>query len=153
MICDNCKKEVPKGSKFCVHCGKKIKKFDSTSEQVNNESFLSKIAGYIATGAGFALGYFFGWIFLLIVIVPFIVGHIFSGWYLKERGNTKIVEIIMWSNLVAWLLPIAGYFTSGATIKLSELEIGSNKKKRLILGYTGFGLSLVNSIIGVLGKV
>jgi hypothetical protein len=154
MNCNNCNKEIPASSKFCVYCGSKTEPLaDSPVEQkkvIENKGVLSKIADYGVSAIAFGIGYAFGWIMLLVIIVPFLVGSWFAKWYGSRAGNTSIVNVIAWANIATWFLPVLGYFTAGAAIKFSDLKTGKERKKLLILGSIGLVLSLVNSIVGVL---
>jgi hypothetical protein len=154
MECSYCSKEIPANSKFCVHCGAKLDAVDNkpSENQTTNEnkSMFSKIADYGVSAIAFGIGYAFGWVMLLVIIVPFLIGSWFAKWYGDRNGNTSVVKIIAWVNLLSWILPVTGYFTAGATIKFSDLKTGSERRKLLVLGSLGLALSLINSIIGVL---
>lgn len=155
MECSNCSKETPANSKFCVHCGTKLdivskEPSDKNKITAGDKSLLSKIADYGVSVIAFGIGYAFGWIMLLVIIVPFLIGSWFAKWYGNRSGNTSVVNIIAWANVLTWFLPVLGYFTAGAAIKFSDLKTGSDRKKIMTLGIIGLILSLINSVIGVL---
>lgn len=154
MECNNCGKEIPANSKFCVHCGTKLdageKKSSEKKQSVENKSVISKVADYGVSAIAFGIGYAFGWVMLLVIIVLFLVGSWLAKWYGDRSGNTSIVKVVAWANILTWFLPVLGYFTAGATIKFSDLKTGTERKQLLILGSIGLVLSLINSVIGVL---
>lgn len=93
-----------------------------------------------------AIWYFLWLEWLLMLWIPCIIWAIFGHWYNKKvKQPNKLTNIIAWSNVITWIIPVVGLLTAVSTISLQKL-----KKNYLILWYIGLIASLTNSIVWVL---
>jgi len=97
-------------------------------------------------GITFLLCMLFGWL-----------GWIAGGFAIK-KGWLEAIRFINWSNVITWLIPIVGVFTSllsfRAYFDLPNLGNHSKGKKLyLTLGLISIILSIINGIAGVLIKL
>jgi len=169
MYCENCGNKLNQESKFCSNCGDKLKKiFDKkeetlvkpTDDKVSNDkpsSIFSKATSSIVSVLGFfmviviakalgkALG--FGAVFLFGSIW---IGTIFSKWRAKKQQgqNNVIMGWIGWSNLVTWIFPFLGLFTSAATVSFSKYPQDVEKKFKII-GWISLCVSFLNGAVGI----
>ena len=160
MYCRHCGKKIDDDSEFCVYCGEKVegknssevmraKNTDSEINKIdgNTESVWMKFLGIIVTIVSIALGRFLGLAFF-ILLIPAVIGWYLAFWYEKKvKTENSLTKFIAWINIVSWFIPIAGFFTSLASIKFSE-SYGKKDKKYLVLGIIGLCLTLVNGVIG-----
>ncbi len=153
MKCITCGKELPTTALFCNKCGTKVDDKSTPSNTLatpknNQNNFKSQALGWIGTIGGIALGKLLGLAFFIIIIFP-ILGYYFAKWYTKNnRQRNWITNLIIWSNLITWIFPIAGYFTSIASLTIYENTDKTNKKAQ-ILGWICLILSIINSLIGI----
>ncbi len=101
-------------------------------------------AGSIAVVMGPAIaGYFLG-AGVVFIVVPIIAGSALASWYAQSsNANKTLIEVISWSNLVTWLIPILGFATGGATAAFAE-KSEETSPKRMVLGALGIVASLGN---------
>jgi hypothetical protein len=102
---------------------------------------LSKIFG---AAVGYALGMGIIYIFLISL-----AGYMAGGWYFKKKSCQidLLMKVFGWLNLVAWFLPITGYFIGFASWRFFE----NNKNKTLkIITIIGITLSLINGAAGII---
>jgi len=108
------------------------------------------ILGWIITIVSFVFGYilvrYLGLIFFIFPLV-FFIGYWSANWYSKkENQNYKLKNIICWSNVITWFLPVLGLGTGIASYRFGQIE---NNKKYKKLGILGLFLSIINGISGV----
>jgi cation transport ATPase len=133
------------------------KTYEASKKHVNSKGSknniikqsLNSVFGWIVYFISFALGKLVGGVLLLIVLVPSLLGTVFAGWFSKKNGTEHgLVKIIVWINLIAWILPVLGYFTSSATVVFAN-HSSKHKKMWMALGILAFALSLINSYLGI----
>jgi cell division protein FtsW (lipid II flippase) len=69
-----------------------------------------------------------GRIYPIVIFMMFIcgyAGYLYANWYTKNgKMNEQWLRILSWSNLITWLLPFIGYFTSVATYQINQSNKG-----------------------------
>ena len=106
------------------------------------------IATCIGGLIGYAIGRFLGWTYLIfLVLYGVILWYAYS--YLKKKKTPNfLVSIIVWSNVLTWLLPPLGIFTSVIAIGLAHNTEQKNKRKYKIFAIIGLTLSIINMMAG-----
>jgi hypothetical protein len=161
MYCINCGSKLQKKSKYCNSCGAKISRKEKLNlrekEDIQIDKPKKKLLNIIVSYMGFIVGLivsyllirFLGLIAGLILIILFILGFSFPGWYLRKRSpSEKIINFIIWSNILTWLLPPIGLFTSVASLGFISHFEKPAKTRALVLGLVGLILTIINSIVG-----
>lgn len=112
-----------------------------------NKSFVSYGVGLV----GFLIGYYGGIAVFLIFLASVLIGLQFAKWYTrKEKISLRLINFIIWSNLITWLIPPLGILTGTIAIQFSnDLESKCNTKKHRILGVIGILISLANGSLGI----
>lgn len=113
-------------------------------------SWFEKIIVYAASAGSFFIGKYLGLMVVLLYIGSIVLGYSLSNWYVKrEKVNFKLIKLIAWSNVCAWLLPPLGVFTGISSVNFSSCDT-EQKTKFKTLGIVGVTLSLINAISGVI---
>lgn len=105
----------------------------------------------IGAGLGVVVGQVLGIAGLLGFLVAFAIGY-FPGmwlgkWWGKKASAERSVKYLIYINIIAWLIPLIGYFVGGLTLTMvHEKKIPG--KLYPILGYGGLLLSVINGIWG-----
>jgi len=158
MFCNKCGEKNVKNALFCKYCGAPIKGSDIASKittisqpAVNkSEDIWVKVLGWGATFIGMAAGKFLG-LAIFVLIIPAWLGYYLINWYMKRDNQSSwILNLLVWSNLLTWIFPVAGYFTAVASITLSSRIESNLKQKAKILGWICLIFSLINSISGII---
>jgi len=175
MHCSKCGNNVPAEASFCNKCGYKIDSGlkDITSEKaeataiisnINNNysaaqtssapkvsksySLVIRIITYLSAIIFYVLGRYFG-LFVFVFIIPIIIADWFPRWYFKKyQVKNTLIDIIIWSNVITWFIPIIGLATSITALNISSYLDSNNKKKTLILGIICLLLTVINGWIG-----
>lgn len=121
------------------------------NQKIDKPTTLKTLAFYVGGIAGFLIGYYVGFIVVLLFFGSFLIGSWFAKWYAKkEKINLSLINFIIWSNLITWLIPFLGILTGTIAIKFSdELKSKFNTKKYKILGVIGIVISLANFILSI----
>lgn len=123
-----------------------IEKKDSSDSQ--KSTFLEKVIKLSSVVIGIALGRYFGLIGILVFITITLIPFCFTEWYIKKGYNYKFVSFLAWSNVITWLFPVLGLFTSVISFTLSTHKKQEAFKYRF-LGVIGIILSIISAYIGV----
>jgi Na+/proline symporter len=131
-----------------------------SAESERKKSFISKVGTVILgvfgwifiVGSSKALGSYLGFGFIVFIImfaIPITLGMYIPRWYLgRKHVNTKIIKLLIWSNVVAWFIPVIGVFTG-----VSALQFSGRLKNKVALynwiAIIGLSLSTINAIAGV----
>jgi hypothetical protein len=108
----------------------------------------SGLIGLVAIVLGWFLGVY-GLIVLLAIALPYIIGAVVAKRYTRRPVQSqRLVSFLCWANLVAWILPPLGAFTSGYASAYGRLGRPTNTNYRT-LSIIGLILSLLNSIVGI----
>ena len=120
-------------------------KIDKPSK--SNKSLISYGAGI----AGLLIGYYGGIVVVLLFLSSVLIGLWFAKWYAKkEKISLRLINFIIWSNLITWLIPPLGILTGTIAIQFSnDLESKFSTKKHRILGVIGIVISLANAFLGI----
>ena len=117
----------------------------------SNRSLVS-VFSIMAGIYGYAMVHVFGVAGLVVVLglgLSMIVGDKLTVWYAKNRKvDVFLASVIMWSNLIAWIIPILGAFVAGITLKLGE-QFPKESKKYYWLGGIGCFVTLACAAIGL----
>jgi hypothetical protein len=167
MFCKNCGAKLEEGIKFCGKCGTPVdnsaivqlspereisKSGDGEAKVVtgikkSNTTF-EKIIYWASAIAAFFVARYAGIVVFLLFLFAFLIGAWFPGWYLKRKKiNQTLINWIIWSNLLTWLLPPLGIITGIATLGFSDIP-GVSKKKYMILAIIAIALAMINAIWG-----
>ena len=151
---------MPAEAKFCSHCGTAVSVVEHLPVASQSEKKPEKAKGspfdqvitVISWIIGFALGRFLG-VAIFAFLIALLVGQWFPKWYLKRKKiSMTLVSMIVWSNVLSWVLPPLGIMTGFAALELSNSFPGDRKKYKT-LAVVGIGLAFVNALIGVLMNV
>lgn len=108
-----------------------------------------KLLEYLAYAIGLVIGIYLGFLFALIFIVIACIGPMLVDVYMKRKNvSDRLIKIIAWSNIIAWLLPPLGIFIGFSTIQFGKY-IHTQKTKFTILGVLGIILALCNAGLGI----
>lgn len=168
--CPNCGHEINTDLSYdCSKCGaefwqsreifkKHLKSIDSlilkkniSTKPEDEESTPSELRGSglmiffeIATMIYISImGMFYGFA-VFIILIPALTGSCLAYWYSKKViKENDLTKSIAWINIVSWLSPTVGVFTSLASIQFNAVY-GKKDKKYIILGTISFVLSLIN---------
>lgn len=111
---------------------------------------IGSVIGVIVFLLSFIIGYYLGIVYFLLIALGYL-GYLFSGWYIKRKKvSSTVINIICWSNIITWFLPILGISTSIASLRFAKFM---NNKTYLILGIFGISLSVINGILGIYLKL
>jgi hypothetical protein len=72
---------------------------------------------------------------------------------LLERGNIKIkrLKVLYWSNLVSWIIPFIGVYTSIASYTVNKENVAKDRSMYMLLAGIGLVLSTVNTVASFAG--
>ncbi len=132
--------------------GRETKISETHNKKENKNSTLQVVLAILSFLIPFLLMKSLGLAALLFVLPYFIylLANKFSAWYIKNKTSEKtLTSILVWSNVVTWMLPPLGLFTGISALNISDHEKDSSKKY-IILGVVGILLSVVNSIFGAM---
>lgn len=177
--CNNCGKKVTPTAEFCGSCGGKVsgeekritgKTDKSKVEFYTEEEFkellegkkkkktgglqnaLEKSLSWVAGIAAYLIGRFLGLIVLMVIFIPAGIGAWLANYYMKskQKFNDK-VKYFMYLNFVSWLFPIAGFFTSFATITMGgRIKDKKTSRNWQTIGWVALTASFFNSLVGYL---
>ncbi len=160
MYCQNCGNKTKEDSMFCSSCGTDLKKpvlikdTQENAEITTNVSdkttnVFNSIISVVFFIFAFVIGRFIGLVVILFV-GAWSLGEWFPKWYMKrEKVNVTLVKLIVWSNILTWLLPPLGIATGFTALGLSNYFPGERKKYKIV-AIIGIVASLLNAISGVL---
>lgn len=103
---------------------------------------LFRILNYITNGASD------GVLFIFFIIALIAWGFTWLYFRNKDRSNVHW-PILLWSNVITWIIPAVGVFTATITIILAE-HITNRKTKYQIIGWTCMIASFVNALLAVI---
>jgi hypothetical protein len=102
---------------------------------------------FVVTKSLGSYGVFFVLFFMAIYFIYWLANK-FSAWYVKNKTSEKtLTSILVWSNVVTWLLPPLGLFTGISAIKISE-AYPKNRDTYRAVAFVCLTLCIINSIIG-----
>lgn len=130
--------------------GAKNKEVKNEDEKENKNSTLKVVLLMLSFTAPFLLMKSLGLGALLFVLPYFIywLANKFSIWYIRNKTSEKtLTSILVWSNVVTWLLPPLGLFTGIAAIKISEAYPEKKDTYRAV-AFVCLTICIINSIIG-----
>lgn len=162
MICKNCGNKIKEGSNFCSSCGLEIEVISETKKEkfevaVDKKTDTSKIVidqivTFISVIIGFIIGKYLG-LGLFIFIFAFLIGQWFPKWYMKrDKINITLVKLIVWSNVLTWLLPPLGIMIGFATLEFGNY-FPENSKKYKTIAIIGIVASFFNAFAGILMNI
>ncbi len=166
MFCQNCGNKIQGEANFCSSCGNGIKIINKEQEQEKTPSVAEKkeskkmtntfktIIGYVVSFVsiigGMLIGKYLGLLVLLMFFGAYYIGQWFGKWYLKRKNiNITLIQWIVWSNILTWLLPPLGILTSFATLEFSN-NFPKESKKYKTVAIIGIVASLLNALSGIL---
>jgi len=80
---------------------------------------LTAVFGVLGAIFGYLVVRYLGILFAGMFAVVIAASLYFSRWYYsKHKMETKLTKFILWSNILTWLLPPLGMFTSVLTYKM-----------------------------------
>jgi len=88
------------------------------------------------------------------LFIAFIVAWIFTTVFFKlGKYNKTFLQVLFWSNMIAWIVPMLGYFISISTSEINRRNRGDDKRLYFFLSGLGLTLSLVHVIAKVTNLV
>ncbi len=77
------------------------------------------------------------------------IGYLFSKWYIRrEVVNFSVINFVVWSNVITWILPIVGTLTGISALKFASY-IPEKKKKYTKIAIISLLASFLNAFLGV----
>lgn len=134
---------------------------NNTSSEKTQESWWPKIDVIIVFALAFSVAFSVGkvmgqmfWQLVLILGGPYWIGSWFFKWYLAKRKITRqVFKIIMWLNVIVWLLPPLGMFLAGSSFNLKKYSTDHKSNVNTALCIIGLVFSLGNAALGVYFRV
>lgn len=161
MYCENCGNKIKEEGQFCTSCGIEVKHILGTPGEVTGtkenksgtvKSAFDKVVTIGTIIIGFAIGKYLGLVFFLF-LGAFLLGQWFPKWYLRREGiNITLINWVVWSNIITWLLPPLGIMTGFAALEFGNHFPGARRKYKII-AVLGIGLSLLNALSGILMNI
>ena len=118
----------------------------------HTSSKIGGIVGVLAGLAGFTLVAVYPFLIgaLLVLLVSTGLGSWYGAWYAKKGSHSKtVLNILFWSNVITWIVPLVGFFTSSATFQINARNHGADRRQFMIIAGICYGLSLINGFFGV----
>lgn len=88
---------------------------------------------------------------VLLLIISFIAGIFFPPLFFNKSKNMTVINIIAYSNLVIWLIPFLGLFTSIATLG-SVKYVERQRGLYAVLGLVGFLSSMGLFMVALIAR-
>ncbi|MFA5755267.1 MAG: zinc-ribbon domain-containing protein [Candidatus Paceibacterota bacterium] len=162
MFCKNCGNKIKEGSKFCSSCGLEIEVIPETKKEkfevaVDKKTdtpkiIIDQVVTFVSVIIGFIIGKYLGLV-LFIFIFAFLIGQWFPKWYMKRgKINITLVKLIVWSNVLTWLLPPLGIMTGFAALEFGN-HFPEDSKKYKTIAIIGIVVSLFNVLAGILMNI
>lgn len=84
---------------------------------------------------------------ILVIAASYYVGDWIAVWYLKRKTiNERAIRYVSWANLIAWTLPLLGFFIAGLSHGFYVQSVSQSRKKYRILAFLGVVLSVLNGV-------
>ncbi len=85
---------------------------------------------------------------LAVLAASILLGKAYATWYLsKPTVNKSWLKILFYSNWVAWILPLLGFFVASATYTMNRNNTGDDKSLYMTYAATCLSASVLNSVV------
>lgn len=177
--CTNCGNQLSEKANFCSGCGKVIKERpEEKKEEIKPHKEIVEVTKaklfWRKTGQG-CLGILnititigtiilfrylgslgnggVGIVFLLCLVLGWLGW--FIGGFIYKKEWLKLATFINWANVITWIIPVLGVFTSMISLRMYFGFPDDFKKRKifLTLGLISIILSIINGVAGVLIKL
>lgn len=74
-----------------------------------------------------------------------LVAYLIGAWYIRRgKFEKRVLMVLFWSNLVAWIIPDLGFLVGALTTLINSENQGKDRRKYMILGYDCVTLSVIH---------